>query len=102
MTKTEASVELKPIEQLAERVRSLIDVLGTTREELGTTREELKLALDDNTRLSGEVEELRGRLQAAEEQQETQTRELQAERDEIGEHVTRMLEQIEQIEELRL
>lgn len=90
MTKTEASVELRPIEQLAERVRSLIDVLGTTREEL-------KLALDDNTRLSGEVEELRGRLQAAQEQQETQTRELQSERDEIRERITRMLEQIEEL-----
>ncbi len=90
MVKTEAPLELKPIEQLAERVQSLVDVLGTTREEL-------KMALDDNTRLSGEVEELRGKLQAAEEQQETQHRELQSERDEIRDRITRMLEQIEEI-----
>ena len=90
MVKTEGSLELKPIEQLAERVQSLVEVLGTTREEL-------KMALDDNTRLSGEVEELRGRLQAAEEAQETQTRELQSERDEIRDRITRMLEQIEEI-----
>ena len=89
MVKTEA-LELKPIEQLAERVQSLVEVLGTTREEL-------KMALDDNTRLSGEVEELRGKLRAAEEAQETQTRELQSERDEIRDRITRMLEQIEEI-----
>ena len=90
MVKTEGPLELKPIEQLAERVQSLVEVLGTTREEL-------KMALDDNTRLSGEVEELRGKLQAAEEEQETQTRELQSERDEIRDRITRMLEQIEEI-----
>ena len=90
MVKTEAPLELKPIEQLAERVQSLVEVLGTTREEL-------KMALDDNTRLSGELEELRGKLQATEEQQETQLRELQSERDEIRDRITRMLEQIEEI-----
>ena len=90
MVKTEAPLELRPIEQLAERVQSLVEVLGTTREEL-------KMALDDNTRLSGEVEELRGKLQSAEEQQETQLRELQSERDEIRDRITRMLEQIEEI-----
>ena len=90
MVKTEGPLELKPIEQLAERVQSLIEVLGTTREEL-------KMALDDNTRLSGEVEELRGKLQAAEEAQQTRTRELQSERDEIRDRITRMLEQIEEI-----
>ncbi len=90
MVKTEGPLELKPIEQLAERVQSLVEVLGTTREEL-------KMALDDNTRLSGEVEELRGKLQAAEEEQQTQTRELQSERDEIRDRITRMLEQIEEI-----
>ena len=88
--KTEAPVELKPIEQLAERVQSLIDVLETTREEL-------KLALDDNTKLAGDVEELRGKLQAAEAQQEAQARELESERDEIRERVTKMLEQIEEL-----
>lgn len=90
MVKTEAPLELKPIEQLAERVQSLVEVLGTTREEL-------KMALDDNTRLSGEVEELRGKLQSAEEQQETQLRELQSERDEIRDRITLMLEQLEEI-----
>ena len=90
MVKTEVPLELKPIEQLAERVQSLVEVLGTTREEL-------KMALDDNTRLSGEVEELRGKLQAAEEAQEAQVRELQSERDEIRDRITRMLEQIEEI-----
>ncbi len=88
--KTEAPVELKPIEQLAERVQSLIDVLETTREEL-------KLALDDNTKLSGDVKELRGNLQAAEAQQETQALELESERDEIRERVTKMIEQIEEL-----
>lgn len=86
MVKTEAPAELQPIEQLAERVRSLIELLGNTREEL-------KLAMDENTRLTDEVEELRGRLQAAEEQQATQTRE----RDEIRERISGMLEQIEEI-----
>ena len=88
--KTEAPVELKPIEQLAERVQSLIDVLETTREEL-------KLALDDNTKLSGDVKELRGNLQAAEAQQETQALELESERDKIRERVTKMIEQIEEL-----
>ena len=90
MVKTEAPEELQPIEQLAERVQSLIEVLGTTREEL-------KLALDENTQLSGEVQELRGRLEAAEQQQETQTRELQSERDEIRKRINGMLEQIEEL-----
>ena len=90
MVKTEAPAELRPIEQLADRVQALIEVLGTTREEL-------KMALDDNTRLSGEVEELRGRLRAAEERQETQSQALQSERDEIRDRITRMLEQIEEI-----
>lgn len=91
MAKTqEAPVELKPIEQLAERIQSLIEVLGTTREEL-------KLALDENTSLSAQNEELRGRLQAVEQQQESQTRELQSERDEIRDRVSRMLEQIEDL-----
>lgn len=91
MAKTqEAPVELKPIEQLAERIQSLIEVLGTTREEL-------KLALDENTALSAQNEELRGRLQAVEQQQESQTRELQSERDEIRDRVSRMLEQIEDL-----
>ena len=90
MMTTEAPAELKPIEQLADRIQSLIEVLGTTREEL-------KLALDENTRLTGEVEELRGKLQAAEEREETQSQELQSERDEIRERVTKMLEQIEEI-----
>lgn len=83
MVKTEAPAELQPIEQLAERIRSLIEVLGTTRDEL-------KLALDENTRLTGEVEELRGQLQAADDRQ---TRE----RDEIRERISGMLEQIEEI-----
>ena len=87
---TEAPAELKPIEQLADRVQSLIEVLGTTREEL-------KMALDDNTRLSDEVKELRGKLQAAEDRQETQSRELQSERDEIRERITTMLAQIDEI-----
>ena len=90
MVRTEAPEELKPIEQLAERVQSLIDVLGTTREEL-------KLALDENTQLSGEVQKLRGRLEAAEQQQETQTREQQSERDEIRTRIAGMLEQIEEL-----
>ena len=83
MVKTEAPAELQPIDQLAERIRSLIEVLGTTRDEL-------KLALDENTRLTGEVEELRGQLQAADDRQ---TRE----RDEIRERISGMLEQIEEI-----
>ena len=90
MVKTEAPEELKPIEQLAERVRSLIEVLETTREEL-------KLALDENTQLSGQVQELRGRLEAAEQQQKTQARDLQSERDEIRGRITGMLEQIEEL-----
>ena len=87
---TETPAELKPIEQLADRVQSLIEVLGTTREEL-------KLALDENTQLTGEVEELRGKLQAAEEREATQSQAAQSERDEIRERVTKMLEQIEEI-----
>ena len=87
---TETLPELKPIEQLATRVQSLIKVLGTTREEL-------TLALDENTRLTGEVEELRGKLQAAEEREETRSQAAQSERDEIRERITKMLEQIEEI-----
>ncbi len=90
MVKTEAPLELQPIEQLAQRVHSLVEVLGTTRDEL-------KLALDDNTRLSGEVEELRAKLQAAADEQEARAQDLQAEREAIRDRVTRMLDQIEEI-----
>ncbi len=82
-------VSLEPIDRLAEKVRSLIDILERTRAELTRTT-------DDNARLSQEIEDLRSRLAAAEERS-ARTDDLQAEREQIHTRVSDMLAQLEEL-----
>ena len=79
----------EPIDRLAEKVQSLVGVLERTRSELARTAE-------DNIRLSREIDELREKLVASEDQS-SQAVSLQAERDRIRVRVTEMLDQLESL-----
>ena len=87
MVKKPSSVSLEPIDRLADKVQSLIGVLERTRAELTRT-------IEDNVRLSGEVDALRTQLATAE-GQGAQAQSLRTERDQIRTRVTEMLEQLE-------
>lgn len=87
MVKPTSSVGLEPIDQLAEKVQSLIGVLERTRAELTRTAE-------DNARLSREVDTLRSQLTTAE-NESARAKSLETERDQIRVRVTEMLEQLE-------
>ena len=87
MVKSTSSVSLEPIDRLADKVKSLIGVLERTRAELTRT-------VEDNVRLSAEVDALRTQVAAAE-GQGAQAQSLRAERDQIRDRVTEMLEQLE-------
>ena len=82
-------VSSEPIDRLAEKVQSLVGVLERTRSELARTAE-------DNIRLSLEIDELREKLVASEDQS-AQAVSLQAERDRIRVRVTEMLDQLENL-----
>ena len=82
-------VSNEPIDRLAEKVQSLVGVLERTRSELARTAE-------DNIRLSREIDELREKLVASEDQS-SQAVSLQAERDRIRVRVTEMLDQLESL-----
>lgn len=84
-----SSVSLEPIDRLAEKVRSLIGILERTRAELTRTTE-------DNARLAQDIEDLRSRLAAAEEQG-SRAVEMQAEREQIHTRVSELLEQLEEL-----
>ena len=86
MTST-SSVNLEPIDRLAEKIQALVGVLEQTRAELARTAE-------DNARLSREVDALRDQLTVAKDES-AQADTLQAERDQIRTRVTEMLEQLE-------
>lgn len=83
------TVDVEAIERLAEKVRDLIGVLGRTRSELSQT-------IEDNLRLSREVEELKVRLSNAETTSADMAN-LMDEREQIRTRVTAMLEQLEGI-----
>ena len=82
-------VSNEPIDRLAEKVQSLVGVLERARSELARTAE-------DNVRLSREIDELREKLVASEDQS-AQALTLQAERDRIRVRVTEMLDQLESL-----
>jgi cell shape-determining protein MreC len=87
MIKTVQSVDLKPIERLAEKVTGLVGLLEQTRAELTRSAE-------DNNQLKREVESLSERLAAAE-NEGAETKTLLDEREQIRIRVSEMLEQLE-------
>ena len=83
------AVDVEPIDRLAEKVKGLISILERTRGELSQTVEE-------NLRLSREVEHLKAQLVKA----ETTGADLSSlleEREQIRSRVGEMLEQLESI-----
>ena len=87
MVKSTGAVGLEPIDQLAEKVQSLVGVLERTRAELTQTAA-------DNVRLSHEIDALQTKLSTAEDQG-ARTRDLETERDQIRARVAGLLEQLE-------
>ena len=87
MVKPTSSVSLEPINRLADKVQSLIGVLERTRAELTRT-------VEDNVKLSSEVDALRTQVATAEDQG-AQAQSLRTERDQIRARVTEMLDQLE-------
>ena len=83
------TVDVESIERLAEKVRDLIGVLERTRGELAQT-------IEDNRRLSREVEGLKTQLLSAE-STSADMASLMDEREQIRTRVTAILEQIEEI-----
>ena len=81
------TVDLEPIERLAEKVKGLVDLLENTRSELEQT-------VDDNQRLKHEVESLSERL-ASVENEGAEMKTLVTEREQIRTRVYEMLEQLE-------
>ena len=81
------SVDLEPIERLADKVRGLVGLLERTRAELSQT-------VDDNKRLEQEVAGLRAALSTAE-SEGAGMKDLVSEREQIRERVAEMLEQLE-------
>ena len=83
------TVDVESIERLAEKVRDLIGVLERTRGELSQT-------IEDNLRLSREVEDLKTQLSSAKSTSADMVS-LIDEREQIRTRVTAMLEQLEEI-----
>ena len=81
------SVELEPIDRLEEKVKLLVSMVE--RMKLENAR-----AVEDNQRLSREVDSMRARL-AANDAVESELSTLKEERDVIRTRVTDMLEQLE-------
>ena len=101
MVKSTSSIDLEPIDQLADKVRSLITVLEQTRVDLDQTRSELERTVEDNTQLSrsidtlsSEVDSLQTQLASTHNEAES-AKSLLEERDQIRTRVTEMLEQLE-------
>jgi regulator of replication initiation timing len=87
MVKPTSSVSLEPIDRLADKVQSLIGVLERTRAELTRT-------VEDNVRLSSEIDALRTQVATAEDRG-AEAHSLRTERDQIRGRVAEMLEQLE-------
>ena len=83
------TVDVESIERLAEKVKDLIGVLERTRGELSKT-------IEDNLRLSREVDELQTKLLSAE-STSAEMASLMNEREQIRTRVTAMLEQLDGI-----
>ena len=83
------AVDVEPIDRLAEKVKGLISILERTRGELSQTVEE-------NLRLSREVEHLKAQLVKAETTR-ADLSSLLEEREQIRSRVGEMLEQLESI-----
>ena len=83
------TVDVESIERLAEKVRDLIGVLERTRGELSQT-------IEDNLRLSREVEDLKTQLSSAKSTSADMVS-LIDEREQIRTLVTAMLEKLEEI-----
>lgn len=83
------TVDVESIERLAEKVRDLIGILERTRGELSQT-------IEDNLRLSREVEDLQKQLSSAQ-STSAEMASLMDEREQIRTRVTAMLEQLEEI-----
>ena len=84
------ATDVEPIDRLAEKVKGLIALLDRTRDELNQT-------IEDNRRISQEVERLRAEVADAERTGEDLS-ELQAERAVIRSRVTQMLEQLDALQ----
>jgi FtsZ-binding cell division protein ZapB len=80
-------VDLEPIDRLEEKVKLLVDLLNRLRTEQSRT-------LEDNQRLSRELESLRAR-QADADAVAAEAGSLREERDVIRSRVSEMLEQLE-------
>ncbi len=80
-------VELEPIDRLEEKVKALVGIVDRLRTEQART-------LEENQRLSRELDALRGRLTASEAAAAELTT-LREERDVIRTRVSDMLEQLE-------
>jgi regulator of replication initiation timing len=83
------TVDVESIERLAEKVRDLIGVLERTRGELSQT-------IEDNLRLSREVEDLKTQLSSAK-STSADMESLMDKQEQIRTRVTAMLEQLEEI-----
>ena len=83
------TVDVESIERLADKVRDLIGVLERTRGELSQT-------IEDNLRLSREVQDLKTQLTSAE-STSAEMASLMDEREQIRTRITAMLEQLEEI-----
>ena len=83
------TVDVESIERLAEKVKDLIGVLERTRGELSQT-------IEDNLRLSREIDDLKTQLSNAE-STSAEMASLLDERDQIRARVKTMLAQLEEI-----
>jgi regulator of replication initiation timing len=83
------TIDVESIERLAEKVRDLIGVLERTRSELSQT-------VEDNLRVSREVDDLKTQLSSAKSTSSDMAH-LMDEREQIRTRVTAMLEQLEGI-----
>ena len=89
MVKTSTSVELAPIERLAQKVKFLVALLERTRAEQART-------VADNERLSRELDAVSARLSEAEHVNAEMTT-FRAEREQIQTRVSEMLDQLEAV-----
>ena len=89
MVKTSTSVELAPIERLAQKVKVLVALLERTRAEQACI-------VADNERLSRELDAVGAKLSEAEHVNAEMTT-LRAEREQIQTRVSEMLDQLEAV-----
>lgn len=86
-TKTASPSAVEPIDRLEEKIKTLVSVIGRLRGEQAR-------AVEENARLTREVETLTGRLADAENATAELT-DLRGERDQIRTRVSEMLQQLD-------